>query len=74
MSEKDRKGKAVDPVANFHLRNGAEVFRLNWLADISERGMLNSCGLMVNYRCLPPLAGTVLYAPDFCARRSPAAP
>ena len=47
------QGKAVDPVANFHLRNGAEVFRLNWLADSSERGMQNSCGLMVNYRCQP---------------------
>jgi hypothetical protein len=37
-------------VANFHLRNGATLWRLNWLADPSPRGMANSCGIMVNYR------------------------
>ena len=36
--------------ANFHLRNGAMIWRLNWLADQSPRGMGASCGLMVNYR------------------------
>lgn len=25
-----RRGNALDPVANFHLRNGAEVYRINW--------------------------------------------
>jgi hypothetical protein len=37
-------------VANFHLRNGAVMWRLNWQADLSARGLGNSCGIMVNYR------------------------
>ena len=37
-SEKRRKG-AVDSVANFHLRNGATLWRINWLADLSPRGL-----------------------------------
>ena len=37
-------------LANFHLRNGAVVWRINWLADTSVRGLTASCGLMVNYR------------------------
>jgi len=37
-------------VANFHLRNGAVMWRLNWQADLSVRGLANSCGIMVNYR------------------------
>ena len=36
--EKRRKG-ALDSVANFHLRNGATLWRLNWLADLSPRGL-----------------------------------
>jgi hypothetical protein len=34
---------------SFHLRNGASVHRLNWLGDLSSKGMAQSCGLMVNY-------------------------
>ncbi|KAG7522397.1 malonyl-CoA decarboxylase, mitochondrial [Solea senegalensis] len=45
-----RRGYALNPVANFHLQNGATMWRLNWLADTSPRGVANSCGLMVNYR------------------------
>ena len=41
--------RALDPVANFHLTNGARIERLNWLADKSENGMTNAAGLMVNY-------------------------
>ena len=44
------RGFALDPVANFHLRNGAVLWRLNWKGDVSDRGMANSCGIMVNYR------------------------
>jgi malonyl-CoA decarboxylase len=44
----------LDPVARFHLGNGARVERLNWLADTSSKGLLQSWGLMVNY----------LYDPD----------
>ena len=45
-----RTGYALDPVANFHLHNGAVVWRLNWLADRSERGWKQSLSMMVNYR------------------------
>jgi len=47
-----RKGtetRAKDPVANFHLSNGAQVARLNWLADSSDKGLKQAAGLMVNY-------------------------
>jgi len=43
-------GQPIDPVARFHLRNGARLERLNWLGDLSDNGMAQSCGLMVNYR------------------------
>ncbi|KAK4304483.1 hypothetical protein Pmani_007792 [Petrolisthes manimaculis] len=44
------RGYALDSVANFHLKNGAMMWRINWLADRSPRGLANSCGIMVNYR------------------------
>jgi malonyl-CoA decarboxylase len=44
-----RAKRALDPVANFHLSNGARVERINFLADTSEKGMRESAGLMVNY-------------------------
>ena len=39
----------LDPVARFHLGNGAALERLNWMGDTSEQGMARSAGLMVNY-------------------------
>jgi len=39
-----------DPVAHFHLHNGARVSRIFWLADTSARGMRQSYGLMASYR------------------------
>ncbi|MBK0393884.1 malonyl-CoA decarboxylase [Ramlibacter algicola] len=42
-------GRPVDPVARFHLGNGARVERLNWGADPSPKGLKQSYGLMVNY-------------------------
>ncbi|TFZ06325.1 malonyl-CoA decarboxylase [Ramlibacter henchirensis] len=42
-------GKPLDPVARFHLGNGARVERLNWAADPSPKGLKQSFGLMVNY-------------------------
>ena len=39
----------LDPVARFHLGNGAALERINWLADSSAHGMARSAGLMVNY-------------------------
>ena len=42
-------GKPLDPVARFHLGNGARVERLNWAADPSAKGQRQSYGMMVNY-------------------------
>ena len=42
-------GKVRDPVAQFHLSNGARMERLNWNADASAKGLAQSCGVMVNY-------------------------
>jgi malonyl-CoA decarboxylase len=38
-----------DPVARFHLDNGARLERLNPLGDLSAKGIRQSFGLMVNY-------------------------
>jgi malonyl-CoA decarboxylase len=48
-----RAKRARDPVAQFHLSNGARVERLNWRADTSDKGFRESLGLMVNYRYDP---------------------
>jgi len=48
--EKQKKtGLPIDPVARFHLRNGASLHRLNWLGNPSSKGLEASAGLMVNY-------------------------
>ncbi|THD64828.1 malonyl-CoA decarboxylase [Phenylobacterium sp.] len=39
----------IDPVARFHLGNGARLERINWLGDPSPRGLQESYGVMVNY-------------------------
>jgi malonyl-CoA decarboxylase len=49
MNAKTRSGTPRDPVARFHLGNGARLERINFLADTSERGLAQSHGLMVNY-------------------------
>ena len=41
--------RALDPVAHFHLSNGARIERIRMLADMSERGVRESATLMVNY-------------------------
>jgi malonyl-CoA decarboxylase len=47
QAEADKR--PLDPVARFHLGNGARLERVNWLADTSPRGIKQSAGLMVNY-------------------------
>ncbi len=42
-------GHVLDPVARFHLGNGARLDRINWHADTSARGLRQSLGMMVNY-------------------------
>jgi malonyl-CoA decarboxylase len=50
LAESGRSGRrARDPVAHFHLSNGARVERLNPRGDISEKGWRESAGMMVNY-------------------------
>ncbi|MBI9036822.1 MAG: malonyl-CoA decarboxylase family protein [Bacteroidales bacterium] len=46
---KKRNDIAFDPVAHFHLMNGAKMQRINWLGDTSENGLKQSAGIMVNY-------------------------
>ena len=42
-------GLARDPVARFHLGNGARLHRMHWAADLSAKGKQQSAGIMVNY-------------------------
>jgi malonyl-CoA decarboxylase len=46
--------RSGDPVARFHLGNGARLERINWFGNIASRGIKESFGIMVNY----------LYDPD----------
>jgi malonyl-CoA decarboxylase len=46
---KDEMRKPIDPVARFHLGNGARLERLNWMGDASEKGLSEAAGFMVNY-------------------------
>ena len=49
LEAKSPSGRPLDPVARFHLGNGARLERLNWPGDMSERGLREAHGLMVNY-------------------------
>jgi malonyl-CoA decarboxylase len=49
MTARRANGTARDPVAHFHLANGARMERLNWLGDPSPNGLRQSCGMMINY-------------------------
>ncbi len=53
LQARDRAGRVVDPVARFHLGNGARLERLNPLGDLSPNGLRQSHGLMVNYLYAP---------------------
>ncbi len=45
-----KKGiKTYDPVANFHLSNGANLKQINWQANNTKKGYQESFGIMVNY-------------------------
>jgi malonyl-CoA decarboxylase len=43
------RDKPADPVARFHLGNGARLDRINWMADSSDNGIAQSAGMMANY-------------------------
>jgi malonyl-CoA decarboxylase len=44
-----KNGYAFNSVTNFHIKNGAEIYRINYGGDISDKGIKSSYGLMVNY-------------------------
>ncbi len=49
LQEKNTREEPLDPVARFHLKNGAILDRINPQADLSDKGQKQSFGLMVNY-------------------------
>jgi malonyl-CoA decarboxylase len=49
IRERRDRGRPLDAVARFHLRNGARLERINWAADGSSHGLASSAGIMVNY-------------------------
>jgi malonyl-CoA decarboxylase len=49
LAARTRSGAPIDPVARFHLGNGARLERINWLADPSPKGLKQAHGIMVNY-------------------------
>ena len=49
VDAKTPKGLPLDPVARFHLGNGARVHAIHAGADLSDSGMTQSAGAMVNY-------------------------
>ena len=49
LLEAKHDSEPMDPVARFHLANGASLERINWAADSSRAGIARSAGIMVNY-------------------------
>jgi malonyl-CoA decarboxylase len=49
LNVKAPNGKPLDPVARFHLGNGAKIHAIHNDADLSEKGVVQSGGAMVNY-------------------------
>ena len=49
LKARTSKGRVIDPVARFHLGNGARLERIDWLGDLSPKGLRESAGIMVNY-------------------------
>ena len=49
LLESGKGPRRGDPVARFHLGNGAVLHRINWMGDASEKGLAQSFGMLVNY-------------------------
>ena len=49
LTRRPSPGNRIDPVARFHLGNGARLERINWLANTEPRAIHESFGIMVNY-------------------------
>lgn len=50
LTERTKRGRPIDPVARFHLGNGARLERIDLMADLSEKAIAQSAGIMVNYQ------------------------
>ncbi|MEM0945231.1 MAG: malonyl-CoA decarboxylase [Pseudomonadota bacterium] len=68
ITAKRADGQPLDPVARFHLGNGAQLARLNWMGDRSAKGLAEAHGLMVNY--LYDLDQVEARHEDYAARRT----
>lgn len=70
-----RQDKILDPVANFHLQNGAQVEQINFMADTTPSSLSSALGMMINYRyCMTSIDVTsVSYKRQSLAAVSPAA-
>src|SRR6202521_1558684 len=53
LTQARQSGKLYDPVATFHLSNGARLERINAFGNLRPYGLRASFGLTVNYRYLP---------------------
>ncbi len=49
LTRQPSPGTRIDPVARFHLGNGARLERINWLGNTAPRAIQESFGIMVNY-------------------------
>jgi malonyl-CoA decarboxylase len=49
LTQAPSQASRLDPVARFHLGNGARLERINWLGNAAPRAMRESFGIMVNY-------------------------
>ena len=49
LTRRPSPGNRIDPVARFHLGNGARLERINWLGNTAPRAIQESFGIMVNY-------------------------
>jgi malonyl-CoA decarboxylase len=49
LQAKTADGKPLDPVARFHLGNGARLEQINFAADLFAKGLQQAAGMMVNY-------------------------
>jgi len=49
LKARTSKGRLIDSVERFHIGNGARLERIDWLGDLSPKGLRESAGIMVNY-------------------------
>ena len=66
-------GRVIDPVARFHLGNGARLERINWMGDLSAKGLSESYGVMVNYSTISPRSSGTTRPSPIRASSSPRA-